>query len=125
VIITTMMVPRAFGLQGFTQWGGMYIDGWCHVAVTSAPIDPEAPMPEGVMREELLASSHPVTTIVWFAPMHTSETCTQWGASFCSTPAPDGGWRVEGAYPYFRGAFTHDKTNACDRTLSAYPWFTR
>ena len=36
LIVETVMVPQVFGLMHFTQWGGMYTDGWCQVHATSA-----------------------------------------------------------------------------------------
>lgn len=123
IIPTTMIAPQVFGLQNFTQWGGMYTDGWCTAHLASAPIDPSVATPQGTFVEQKQA---PTTRPVWYASMHNVETCTAWVRSYCGRISSDGTWIVQAAYPYFRLEFLHEKQNVC-----AFPpslsdaWFPR
>ena len=117
VVVTTMVAPGAFGLQGYTQWGGMYVDGWCNVIVSHAPleIDPSAETFE--IRED--------QRDVWYTPMHNPRSCVAWARSWCGQTAPNG-WTVGAAYAYHRGAYLENDVDICslpDRP--EFRWYRR
>ena len=116
-IVATMVMPGAFGLQGYTQWGGMYEDGWCYVRVARMPaeLDPAAETFE--VRED----QHDV----WYTPMHNPASCVAWARSWCGNEAPNG-WMVAAAYAYHRGAFLENGADVCslpDRP--SFRWYRR
>lgn len=120
VIVTTMVMPRFFGLQSFTQWGGMYTDGWCsaHTAAEST-VDLGRP-PTKEEAEEFFGS--PTTRSVWSAPMQNLESCLRWGQSWCGKEHRPG-WRIYHVQPYFRGEYPWEYTNVCDLPQPDPPWF--
>lgn len=116
-IIATMMAPGVFGLEGYTQWGGMYVDGWCNVitAPVSLSDDPGAPTHE--IRED----QHNV----WFTPMHSPRSCVAWARSWCGQPSPLG-WTIVSAYAYHRKTYLENDTDICalpDRP--SFRWYRR
>jgi hypothetical protein len=120
LIVVTMVIPHAVGLENFTQWGGMYIDGWCHVDLTSAP------QADGqTLMTKVLAGSNPPSRLVWFSPMHNTDSCIAWAHSWCGRPSPEG-WTVGGAFPFYRQQFVLGSQNVCDLPhQSTFDWFTR
>lgn len=116
------MAPHALGLQNFTQWGGMYTDGWCTVTLSSAPLkSPRETTPEEILTKQVQANT---TRAVWYASMHNELTCLTWGRTHCGKTTADG-WVALGAYPYFRQKFLFEEQNICDippdETLTWFP----
>jgi hypothetical protein len=117
VILTTMALPEIAGMQRFTQWGGMYVDGWCNVVVAPVSLldDPDTETYE--IRED----QHNV----WFTPMHNEESCIAWARSYCNTPSPSG-WTVLSAYAYFRSAYLADDADICALPpRPSFQWYSR
>lgn len=117
VIVTTMILPSAFGMQQFTQWGGMYVDGWCNVVVSPQSLldDPKAETFE--IRED----QHNV----WFTPMHNEESCIAWAHSHCGTTAPPG-WTIVSAYAYFRSHYLVNDADICAlEPRPSFQWYRR
>ncbi|MBI3335945.1 hypothetical protein HYZ98_00040 [Candidatus Peregrinibacteria bacterium] len=108
-ILTTMMFPPLFGLQGTLQWGGVYTDFWCNATVVGAVIPDPEQIPEGVSREYLRSS---MDRTVWYGPMHSPETCLAWSRSWCGTLRP-ANYIVQSAFAYRRGAYLAGKANLC------------
>ncbi len=89
-IFVAFAAPAAFGLQNFNQWGGMYIDRWCHVDLASA--DPKLVTGSLLLRESQNAGEAG-TRSVFTVPMHNHTTCLMWAASQCGGKA-QGGWTI-------------------------------
>lgn len=119
VIVTTMVVPRVFGLQSFTQWGGMYVNGWCTALLSS-----DAPWAAGVQTESVTAGTTR-TSPVWSAPQYNLGTCALWARSLCDKRS-HAGWQVKWARPYFRDSyFLGSHVNVCAVPLPPdYSWFS-
>lgn len=112
-----MLAPGAFGLEGYTQWGGMYVDGWCSVMVSQTPLDIDANAETFEIRED--------QQDVWYTPMHSPRSCVAWARSWCGHTAPNG-WTVAAAYAYHRGAYLERDTDVCslpDRP--SFQWYRR
>lgn len=125
VIVTCMMVPRAFGLQYFSQWGGMYTDGWCAAElggtlVTSGELNRQT----GAM-ERILAGDTSRGGLVWFPPMHREETCIAWVRSWCGQLSLQK-MPIVSAFAHFQNHFLEQSKNICildDRP--SFHWFSR
>lgn len=118
VIVITIILPHVFGFQNFTQWGGMYTDGWCTAYTASAAVpDIASPLP-GVTIKTMQA---PTTRVVWYSPMHNETTCIAWTQSHCNRFWKDG-WKIAAVYPYFRQKYLADKRNVCDLSMP-HRWF--
>lgn len=114
-----MAAPPLFGLQNFTQWGGMYTNNWCTVQLgDSNPIDNPAAKTEDVLAGKV------TTRYVWSYPMHNATSCLVWGRKYCGRTAT-AGWTVTWVRPYFKGTYYMDPNNACDLPLpvSYSTWF--
>lgn len=124
LIIVTMMAPSVFGLQQFTQWGGMYIDGWCSATIMTEAFDPEGQLPPGstIKTGSVMSGDTKRIRVAWFSPMHSTETCVAWAQSWCGKQGPQG-WQVNASYPYFRSQFISGKQNVCDFPAPSNPWF--
>lgn len=101
-----MMMPAAFGLQHFTQWGGMYSDSWCTIQLAD-----KNPMEHADAQIENVTAGL-VTRAVWSYPMHNKRTCAVWGRKYCGRTA-QGGWSVSWVRPHFKGEFYMDPDNMC------------
>lgn len=112
VIVTTMMLPQVFGMQHFTQWGGMYVDGWCSAVVAPVSL---LDKPGGETYEIRENDKN-----VWYTPMHNEESCVAWVRSHCGIVAPPG-WKAVSAYAYFRGKYLENDDDIC--ALPARPSF--
>jgi len=123
IIPTTMIVPQFFGLQNFTQWGGMYTSGWCTAHLFSEAVsEPSKRPPKGVLRDRM---DSPTTQPAFGATMHSRETCIAWGRSFCDRPSHEG-WIAQAVYPNFRKSYPLGNTNVCDLPPdSSLAWFPR
>ncbi len=117
ITIVTMMIPNVFGLEGFTQWGGMYVDGWCSIYVSEAPLDQEPDAANIEIREDEIN--------VWYTPMHSAKSCVAWAHSWCGQPSPEG-WPIVAAYAYHRGSYLENDIDICslpDR--ASFRWYKR
>lgn len=116
-----LMIPRYFGLQNFTQWAGMYVDGWCGVDMYSA--NPFAnPLPPDLQHETVLAGGvH--TTNVFDPPQFNEQTCVVWAKTRCNRPSPEGKWHVAYVVPSLKKKQFLGKTNICDLPIEADSWF--
>ncbi len=116
-IMTTMMAPNVFGMQQFTQWGGMYVDGWCILRASKVSLLDEPGAPTLEIRED----SHNV----WFTPMHNEESCLAWAHSFCGTVSSEG-WTIVSAYVYFRSHYLLDDADVCALPpRPSFRWYKR
>gem|GEM_PF-4046942 len=119
LIVITLMVPGAFGLQHFTQWGGMYSNSWCRIQVSD-----KNPLGNRDARTEDVTAGL-VTQSVWSYPMHNRKTCAVWGKKHCGKTAPQGGWEVTWVRPFYKNQYYLDPENVCDVTMPASysSWF--
>ncbi|MBI1812495.1 hypothetical protein HY285_00945 [Candidatus Peregrinibacteria bacterium] len=121
IIVVTMMVPRLFGLHQSTQWGGMYVDGWCSLLVTAAPLESPYQSTTTVATARVTEDDRPV----WYTPMHTEESCIGWAHSFCGTPSSKG-WPIVAAYAYLQGTYLLDGANICTLPFQpSFQWYRR
>lgn len=90
------VIPFAFGLQHFNQWGGMYDDRWCHADFYSGD-----PVAAGTQKETVNAGEYK-TKRVYSAPAHNQLTCLLWAQAQCGTKS-NAGWTIVSAHPYLRG----------------------
>lgn len=125
VIVVAMMLPAFFGLQEFTQWGGMYTDGWCAVNAESAVVaNAKDPLPPGAEMKRILAGDMQREPIVWYPPMQSEQTCIAFARSWCGVQAPGTTWKVQSAFPFFRGAFlVHEKDICALPNIPSFSWF--
>jgi hypothetical protein len=116
-MFVTLVAPAAFGLQNFTQWGGMYDDHWCNVDLYSA--DPKA---KGVQHVMVTAGGD--GRRVYSAPAHNRMTCTVWAHTLCGTKTA-AGWTVEWASPLLQSQKYLGTRNLCDLELppETADWF--
>ena len=119
LIITTLIVPHFFGLQNFTQWGGMYTDGWCSIFIASEETRNFADPPSHVKTKHIQG---PSTSIVWYAPMQSEETCIAWAQSHCNTVQEEG-WSARAISAYFRQRYLFEGKNVCAMTKMYEGWF--
>lgn len=119
IIVSTMMIPSVFGLQSFTQWGGMYTDSWCNATVYSG--HPEDP---GVQSKWFTVAKDQTTVAVWSSPMHNQTTCAMWFREvLCGRTVPEG-WKVVWVKPNYKHQEYMGDNNACDIKLELHaPWF--
>lgn len=118
-IVVTMIVPKFFGLQHFSQWAGMYTDSWCNVRIYSA--DPESG--PDVKNENIMAGMTR-TQPVWSAPMHNETSCAIWAQRNLCNRMSQGGWEVKWASPYFKTRYYLEPKNVCEMTIdSSFDWF--
>jgi len=107
VIFVTLAAPAFFGLQNFTQWGGMYNEHWCHADIYDAdPFQKEAKpvyvrITAGVDARRVFSS-----------PAHNQLSCTVWVRQFCDEKMKDG-WKAVWISPMLRGVAFLEKQNAC------------
>ena len=116
-VVATMMLPGAFGFQGYTQWGGMYVDGWCNVMTAPAPMSEDPGAPTYEIRED--------QNNVWYTPMHSPASCVAWARSWCGQQSP-AGWPIVSAYAYHRGVYLENDVDVCalpDRP--SFRWYRR
>lgn len=119
-VIVTMALPRLFGLQSLTQWGGMYTDAWCNATLYSA-----SPDTSGVQSKWHTVGTGPETTAaVWSAPMHSQDTCAIWFKKMLCGQKVSEGWTVEWVVPQYKHEKYLGDANACDiKTDPRYDWF--
>jgi len=119
IIVVTMMLPGIFGLQHFTQWGGMYTNSWCKVQIA----DKDPLLHTDARSEHIMAGL--VTRSVWSFPMHNEESCVVWSRRYCGKQAKDG-WTITWVRPHYKNEYFLDPNNACDLALPASTaiWFT-
>jgi hypothetical protein len=122
MIVVTMMAPGLFGLVAFTQWGGMYTDGWCSVQVRTVPVDDLNAVPAD--RTDRIQA--PRSRAVWSSPMHNTESCIRWGQSLCGISVPDTPELiVREAWPFFRNRWPLDTTDVCTLPRPSIPWYVQ
>jgi hypothetical protein len=112
VIIVTMLIPQAFGLMNFTQWGGMYTDAWCRGVFQDIPSDTQKRAAPGATEYQELAGDTSKNAIVWFSPMHNERTCIGWVRSWCNKPIREG-WVAKSAFAYYRGKYLNNEEDVC------------
>jgi hypothetical protein len=113
LLITTMMLPEAFGLQSFTQWGGMYANRHCQVRFTGThrEIDDQG-------RLQTWAGT-PKTFPAWFVPMHNEETCVAWARKhYCELRT------VDAVYVTLRQKPVSDGIDVCTLDGENDDWFS-
>lgn len=109
LIVSTMMLPRYFGMQKFTQWGAMYTDSWCRMDVYSAN-----PAGGGDVKTESVTASLVGPPAVFSSPMHNFASCLMWARKVQCSRVTGGGWKVAWVRPEFKSTFFFDPGNACD-----------
>lgn len=118
VIVVAFVIPQAFGMHDFTQWGGLFVDRPCvvHLADTH-------PRDGSPLRTGTALRSDADVGVWWHVPKHTARTCLSRAVSMCGEHAPGEGWIVRSA-----AAFWNDQpvttTDACDLSPMP-PVFTR
>ena len=114
-IASTMMMPWAFGLQHSTQWGGMYIDGWCGIEIWN----------EDTGERDFVRA--PTTPPAWYATMHSRRSCIAWAQSWCGVQHQ--GRTVTKVVPdlHQKNPLGSDAPhrNACDLPPLSHPWYIR
>ena len=127
VIVVTMLAPRVFGFQQFTQWGGMYIDSWCVTDVSSgARIGKTFPPKNPAEVDRLLAGDGRTSPIVWYAPMHNEKTCIAWARNLCGEQAPEQAWRIGTVFATLHGKKLARGGNICLLPEDpSFSWFRR
>lgn len=124
-VVTCLMIPRFFGLQYFTQWGGMYTDGWCSVEASDVRAATAEERGRGGRTERVLAGDLQSWRLVWFPPMHRAETCVAWARSWCGKTSPKG-MPIVSVFPYFRREFLSKGLDVCQLPSNpSFRWFTR
>ena len=121
LIVTTLIVPHLFGLQNFTQWGGMYTDGWCSLSLASDAVSNFADPPVHVKTKQMQGSTTP---IVWYAPMQSEETCIAWAQSHCDRVQEEG-WAARMISVYFRQKYLFEGKNVCAMPRLYEGWFVQ
>ncbi len=120
VIVVFFVVPSAFGLQNFNQWGGMYDDHWCHIEAYSA--NPHV-VTGAALSFELENAGETQTRWVFTTPMHNHATCLMWGRTRCGRTAV-GGWPIAFVNVYMNDVHYAGTDNLCDFPLpEASLWF--
>lgn len=119
VIFVTLTAPALFGLQNFTQWGGMYDDHWCHAEIYSSN-----PFLPGAKPKQVRITAGQIDRRVFSAPAHNQMTCAVWVRQFCGQKMDDG-WEAVWVSPMVRGELFLEEKNVCDlASLSATnSWF--
>lgn len=124
-ITLCLMIPRVMGLQFFTQWGGMYTDGWCSVETTDVQTTSADERGRTGQVERILAGDIASWRLVWFPPMHRADTCVAWARSWCGKTSPKN-MQIASVFPYFRKEFLVGKQDVCALPdQSAFHWFVR
>jgi len=120
VVITVFFVlPPFFGLQNFVQWGGMYDDRWCTVALyDNNPHDfPDA-------QSETVVPGSDVHR-VYSAAMHNRQTCYALARTRCGTTSK-AGWVVAWVEPEFQRVRLTGTVDVCAAETSSMDfWFSR
>ncbi len=125
MIVACLMIPRMLGLQFFTQWGGMYTDGWCSVEATDVATATAQERGRTGRMERILAGDIASWRLVWFPPMHRADTCIAWARSWCGKTSPKG-MHVQSVFPYFRKEFLVGEQDVCALPdQPSFRWFTR
>ncbi|MBI3618584.1 hypothetical protein HY213_00945 [Candidatus Peregrinibacteria bacterium] len=121
IIVAAMMLPRLFGLHQSTQWGGMYVDGWCSLLVAPSPLPSPTVATTDIPTAQVTESDRPV----WYTPMHTEESCVAWARSFCGTQSSKG-WAIAAAYAYLQGTYLLDGADICTiPSRPSFQWYRR
>ncbi len=110
-IFVTFTAPALFGLQNYTQWGGMYDDHWCHAQVYT--VDPYKN--PGAKRDEITAGDMGQPR-VYSAPSHNRLTCLVWVKTFCGQRSKDG-WLIGWVEPKLQSQLYLGPRNACTISL--------
>ena len=119
-IFVAFAAPAAFGLQNFNQWGGMYIDRWCHADFYSA--SPHL-VTGALLLHEYQNAGESTTRWVYTTPMHNQATCLLWTRSRCGRTTK-GGWTIAWASPSMNGNALAGVGNVCDLPgFEASSWF--
>jgi len=121
VTVVTLIAPAAFGLQNFTQWGGMYDDHWCNVDLYSG--NPKT-TPKAELKHQLIVSGGNGHR-VYSAPAHNRLTCTVWAKTLCGTEMDKGSWKVMWVVPMLQSQKYLGTRNPCDLNLppETADWF--
>lgn len=120
VIVMTLMLPALFGLQNFTQWGGMYSNAWCTARVFDAnPYSANAVY----LSEFQTAGTTDGTRIVWYGNQHNEETCAYWAKTRCGRTAANG-FVIRWVIPVFKEREYLGRLNACDLPPHSFQWFS-
>ncbi len=109
-----MMVPQVFGFQNITQWGGMYVDGWCGATL----YDGDSVVKNWTQTKYMTAGT---VGTVFSVPMFTQDMCAHWSRKFCGQITPEG-WTVGWVDPYYHGEYFHLPQNVCT-SLSDVSWY--
>lgn len=112
LVVITMMMPKVFGLQGFTQWGGMYVDRQCVVRFTGSHREYDTyGLPQ-------TWAHSPKTFPAWFRPMHNQQTCVAWARQhFCALDT------VNSVYVTMFGQPLRKGMDICSEDLEGDGWF--
>ena len=116
-VTVTLVMPALFGLQNFTQWGGMYDDHWCNAKVYA-----ENPYEFPNTKSEQVTAGMGEPR-VYSTPGHNRMTCLVWVRTLCKTKAKDG-WTITWVEPKLQSQFFLGEENACDLSLPGTErWF--
>lgn len=121
LLVVGLMIPRFFGLQNFTQWAGMYVDGWCGVNVYSD--NPFATPPAANVQHETFFAGAVHAMNVFDPPQFNEQTCVMWAKTRCGKPSPEGKWNVTYVVPTLKKKQFLGKTNICDLSVDSDSWF--
>lgn len=119
-IVVSLMLPSVFGLQNFTQWGGMYTNAWCVATVFDR--DPYG-SDGNASSETQTAGTTDGTRIVWYGNQHNEETCAYWARTRCGRFAAKG-FVIRWATPVFKEREYLGRLNACDLPPHSFEWFS-
>lgn len=118
-VVAAMMLPTLFGLEKYTQWGGMYTDSWCRTWVYSG--DPNT---GGPVSSELVVASTVGPPPVFSASMHNHAICAMWARTVQCGRVTKAGWTVRWVSPELKGVRFLGPRNACDIPLDPHAeWF--
>lgn len=121
IVVVTLMIPAAFGLQNFTQWGGMYTNSWCSVWVYQS--SPYVVGSENIPKERQVAGMTDGSRFVWYGNQHNEQTCALWARTRCGR-ASAAGWTIHWVVPVFKEKFFLGQGNACDvQPPNSFDWF--
>ncbi len=119
IIVVTLMLPSLFGLQNFTQWGGMYSNAWCNARVFDGN-------PHGAhavyLTESQTAGTTDGTRLVWYGNQHNQETCAYWARTRCGRLSSKG-FIIRWVTPVFKGKEYLGTFNACELPPHSFEWF--
>lgn len=116
VMVVTLVMPAAVGLQNFTQWGGMYDDHWC--VINAYDKNPHAYSDAKHVQFSIGDGRR-----VFSSPAHNRKSCVAAVQIFCGQPSTEG-WTMAWIEPTLKTERFLGEQNACDPALPVIRhWF--